>query len=167
MKQHVDLTITILDQKNAVYRLALSILKNSHEAEDIVQEVHFALWKQRKKLAEIRSIRAFALTVARNLCLNQLKKKRLTSLNSSNHDSSVVAASLENIDKLNRVHSIIRGLPEDQSTALLLRGVEGLEIAEIADILKTSQNNVHVLLHRARKRLKEEYNKLESYGIKE
>lgn len=167
MERNLDPTNIIIEQEHPVFRLALSILKNQQEAEDIVQEVLIVLWKKRKLLSEYRSLKAFAMTVTRNLCLNQLtrrQRKNLIPHDPQNNKPSYQP--IENNDKLNRVHKIILSLPEDQSTALFLRGVEGFEIDEIANMLKISENNVHVILHRARKRLREEYEKIESYGIK-
>ena len=63
----------VLPVKNKLYRLALRLIGDAEEAQDIVQEIFLRLWSKREKLREYRSIEAFAMTMTRNLCLDKLK----------------------------------------------------------------------------------------------
>lgn len=65
----------ILPSKNRLYRLALSLLKDADEANDMLQEAMLKLWTNRQKLAECQSIEAFAMRMLRNLCLDRIKSK--------------------------------------------------------------------------------------------
>jgi len=68
--------IEVLPLKHKLYRFAKRLLKNATEAEDIVQEVFIRLWSRREKLSEYKSIEAFAMTITKNLCLDNLKSKK-------------------------------------------------------------------------------------------
>ncbi len=56
-------------------RYAGFFIKNSEEAEDLVQDVFFQLWKNRKKINQEKSISAFIFTQLKNKCLNSIKRK--------------------------------------------------------------------------------------------
>ena len=46
----------VLPVSRRIYRLALRILKNTHDAEDIAQEICMKLWDIRKELANIKKL---------------------------------------------------------------------------------------------------------------
>ena len=64
-------------------------------------------------------------------------------------DDRLVAARLAD-----RVHVLLAELPESQRQVVVLRDVEGLPSAEVADLLGVSEGNQRVLLHRGRARLR-------------
>ena len=53
-----------------------------------------------------------------------------------------------------RVQSLLTALPDSQRQVVVLRDVEGLPAAEVAELLGVSDGNQRVLLHRARARLR-------------
>ena len=59
-----------------LYGYAFRILRNQEEAEDAVQEVFIKLWNMGKKLDEYNSIEALAVTMIKNFCIDQLRKKK-------------------------------------------------------------------------------------------
>jgi RNA polymerase sigma-70 factor (family 1) len=59
---------------NRIYKVSLSYLKSPILAEEVVQDVFFKLWFQRKNLAHLHSVEAWLYTVCKNLILNYLKK---------------------------------------------------------------------------------------------
>ena len=63
----------VLPLKDKLYRLALRITLNNAEAEDVVQETLIKVWNRRSQWEEIESIEAFALTICRNLSLDNIK----------------------------------------------------------------------------------------------
>ena len=65
----------ILIHKDAMYRLALRMLRNEEDAQDIVQDSLVKLWNKRKVLEDIRSYKSFALTIIRNACIDLIRKR--------------------------------------------------------------------------------------------
>jgi len=160
---------TVLPLKDKVFRLAKRLLISIDEAEDATQELFLKLWKNKKKLTKYRSVEAFAMTMTKNYCLDQLKAKRsnnLTLVHSNYKDTTIsLERSIELKDCVNRVHSLIENLPEKQKIIIQLRDIENFEFEEIGKILDLQPTAVRVSLSRARKTIREQLIKQQNYGI--
>src|SRR6187431_3365038 len=66
----------VLPLQNSLYRLAYAMLRNREEAEDVVQEIFYRLWSKKNVLGELDSIKAFALKMTKNLCLDKIKGRK-------------------------------------------------------------------------------------------
>lgn len=169
MKQHtfIDLMKPVQDK---MYRLALRLLVSKEAAEDATQEVMLKLWSRKNKLSSYNNLEAFAMTVTKNHCLDQLKLKQNNNLRivHSNYDSgeTSVQRQVEVKDDLNWVQKIIEELPEQQRILIHLREVEQYEYEEIAKMTDMKETAIRVALSRARKKIKEEMIKRHRYGIK-
>ena len=69
-----------LSLAEALYGVAFYILENEADAEDAVQELYLKLWKNRDALDGIRSPKAYAMTLLRNLCLDRIRQARKLSV---------------------------------------------------------------------------------------
>ncbi len=58
-----------------LYRFARSLLKTHEEAEGLVQEVFFRVWKKRKNLSGRKSFQSFLFTIAYNVIIDKLRKR--------------------------------------------------------------------------------------------
>lgn len=169
MKQHkfVSLMKPVQDK---MYRMALRLLVSKEAAEDAVQEVMLKLWSRKQQLSSYNNLEAFAMTVTKNHCLDQLKLKQNSNLRivHSNYDNgeSSLQHRVEVRDDLNWVQKIIEELPEQQKILIQLREVEQYEYEEIAEMTGMQETAIRVALSRARKKLKEEMIKRHRYGIK-
>ncbi len=156
--------------KDKMFRLALRLLISKESAEDATQEVFLKLWNGNAKIKDYANLEAFAMTVTRNYCLDQLKSKQNSNLkmihnNYESHERSI-HEQLEITDELEQVSQIIRGLPEQQKIIFQLRDIEQYEFEEIAKITKMNETAIRVALSRVRKKIREELLKKHSYGIK-
>ncbi|MGB7842441.1 MAG: RNA polymerase sigma factor [Salinimicrobium sp.] len=168
MKQHtfIDLMKPVQDK---MYRLALRLLVSKEAAEDATQEVMMKLWSRKSKLSSYNNLEAFAMTVTKNHCLDQLKLKQNNNLRivHSNYDSGAsLQREVEVRDDLNWVQKIVAKLPEQQKILIQLREVEQYEYEEIAKMTDMKETAIRVALSRARKKIKEEMIKRHRYGIK-
>lgn len=155
--------------KDKVFRLAKRLLISTEEAEDTMQEVLGKLWNKKENLYAINSVEAFAMTMTRNYCLDQLKSKKAGNLK-INHDnytdeSSKVDQMLEDEDTMSWVERIINQLPEQQKIIIQLRDIEQYEFNEIAQIVDMNETAIRVALSRARKTVRQNMIKIHSYGI--
>ena len=156
--------------KDKMYRLALRLLISKESAEDATQEVFLKLWNRNEKIKDYANLEAFAMTVTRNYCLDQLKSKQNSNLkmihnNYESHERSI-HDQLETTDELEQVSKILEGLPEQQKIIFQLRDIEQYEFEEIAEITKMKETAIRVSLSRVRKKIREELLKKHSYGIK-
>ena len=168
MKQ-TDFLNTVLPFKDKVFRLAKRLLVSTDEAEDATQELYLKLWKNKNKLEDYKNIEAFAMTMTKNYCLDQLKAKRsnnLTLVHSNYKDNNIsLQREIELKDSVSRVHELIETLPEKQKLIIQLRDVENYEFEEIGKILDLQPTAVRVALSRARKAIREQLIKQHNYGI--
>jgi RNA polymerase sigma-70 factor, ECF subfamily len=72
---------------------------------------------------------------------------------------------LDERESVRRVKEIIDTLPEQQKSIIILRDIEQMEFEEIAEIMSMDMNLLRVTLSRARKKVREIYNTLYSYGL--
>ncbi len=159
---------TVLPLKDKVFRLAKRLLVSKDEAEDATQELYFKLWKNKNKIGEYRNVEAFAMTMTKNYCLDQLKAKRTDNLklvHSNYSDNRSLERSVEVADSVDRVHELIENLPQQQKLIIQLRDIEQYEYEEIGKILGLKPTAIRVSLSRARKTIRKALIKQHNYGI--
>ncbi|WP_339920881.1 RNA polymerase sigma factor [uncultured Flavobacterium sp.] len=168
MNQIEFLQITALF-KDKVFRLAKRLLISTEEAEDATQEILVKLWSKNESLVAINNVEAFAMTMTKNYCLDQLKSRRAGNVKISHDNFTDKSARLDKIledgDSLNWVEKIINQLPEQQKLIIQMRDIEQYEFEEIAKILEMNETAIRVALSRARKTIRENMSKIHSYGI--
>lgn len=148
-----------------LYGYAFRILQNQEESEDAVQEIFIKLWNMGEKLEEYSSIDALATTMTKNHCIDQFRKKKHIDREENNlHDYSYITypsphEQLEQTESNDIIHDIIHNLPDKYKVVIRLREIEGLSYEEIAEKTKQNINTLRVTLSRARKIIRDEYNK--------
>ena len=165
-----DFVKLITPFKDKLFRLAKRLLVSTEEAEDATQEVLLKLWNKNEDLGNYNSLEAFAMTMTKNYCLDQLKAKRSGNLKLV-HDNYIdrqpsLENQLEAKDSLNWVEKAINELPEQQRMIIQMRDIEEYEFEEIAKILDMNETAIRVALSRGRKTIREFMLKTHDYGIK-
>ncbi|HMK06467.1 MAG TPA: RNA polymerase sigma factor [Flavobacterium sp.] len=155
--------------KDKVFRLAKRLLVSTEEAEDATQEVLVKLWNKNESLSAYNSVEAFAMTITKNYCLDQLKSKRAGNLkivhNNFTDREPSLQQKVEDNDSLDWVEKIINQLPQQQRLIVQMRDIEQYEFEEIAKILEMNETAIRVALSRARKTIREFMTKTHRYGI--
>lgn len=169
MREHTFLNI-INPVKDKMYRMALRLLTSKEAAEDATQEVILKLWNRREKIKSYVNVEAFAMTVTKNYCLDQLKSKQNSNLRivHQNYESNNISLQkeIEVNDEMEWLGRIVASLPEQQKLIFQLRDIEQYEYEEIAKIMEMNQTAIRVNLSRARKAIREKLLKKHNYGIK-
>ena len=130
------------------------MLASPEDAEDILQEVFVAA--HRAILADNRAIKArpWLYRIARNRCLNHLRKpvpEGQDSMDVHPHENGVsVADRVQKREEFRALIADVGELPETQRTALLLREIDAMAYEEIAVAMDTTVPAVKSLLVRAR-----------------
>ncbi len=163
---------TMIPLSGRLYRFAWRYLEDKEESKDAVQEVFVKLWNMRDQIRDLNSVEAFAMRVTRNHCLDLIKRNRTVSLDGYAAYYDAVAeeddpsAILQRNESVRHLQDIIRRLPEPQRSVILLKDVEGFEPGEICDQLHINDGNFRVILSRARRKVREEFEKLYANGNK-
>lgn len=147
---------TILRNKDMVYRLAFSQMKNRDDADDVFQEVFCRYMKKQQKFNSAEHEKAWFIRVTLNCCktvMTSFWKTRVAEL-----DENMEMPEAERVE----LESALRQLPKNYNAVLHLFYYEDLSVEEISKILKTSKSNVRMLLTRARRALKEILERSES-----
>ncbi len=160
----------VLPAKQKLYRMALFMLQNKEEAEDILQDVFLKLWTNKHKLHAYASIEALAMSITKNLCLDKLKaKKNKPLVDVADLEMGTPEANpyqlLEQTDLVRKVQELLKNLPEQQRLVLHLRDVEGYSYEEIEQVTGLHVNVLRVNLSRARKSVREGLLKMEKYAL--
>ena len=113
--------------KDKLFRLAKRLLVSTEEAEDATQEIVVKLWNKQETLGEYKSVEAFAMTMTKNYCLDQLKSKRAGNLrivhNNFTDREAGVQQQVEDRDSWKWAEKIINELPEQQRLIVQMRDI--------------------------------------------
>ncbi len=145
----------------AVYRLALAILNDPQEAEDIAQETFLRAGQALGGFRQECNPKTWLFSIAANLCRSQIRKhhtrrmletavKSIQVLFSGERDPEETLLQVEQEDLL--IQSV-RDLDEKHRVPLLLFYAEEMSTEEIAQALQISLGTVHSRLHYARRQL--------------
>jgi RNA polymerase sigma-70 factor, ECF subfamily len=144
------------------FRIALDFTHDAEEAKDLSQEAFLRAFSRIKQFDGRSSFYTWFYRLVVNLCLDHTRRKRkviwerldserddglerkeLTD-NTSGPDQVAIAGETKR-----RVDETLEAMPKKQRTAFILRNHEGMPIADIARVMKTTEGTVRVYLHRA------------------
>ena len=149
----------LVDQyAGALYRVAYSVLRNSTDAEDAVQEAFLRVLRHRDTLDEVRDQRVWLIRIVWNVALD---RKRRAKTRPETDDVSELARvlpstglSAEELAAAAEHHAHVLGcveqLPAKEREVLLLSAFEELTSVEIAAVLDITESSVRSRLFRAR-----------------
>jgi RNA polymerase sigma-70 factor (ECF subfamily) len=154
------------DNQPKVYRLALSLAGNAHDAEDITQEAFFRAFRSYDSFREESSFFTWIYRIAVNVSNDYLKQRAKMPIETLTED---MGFSLEEIidsnpannpetellgyqARIKCLHAMTECLPLEQRKVFCLAITMGLPHKQIAEILECSVGSVKTTLHRARKR---------------
>lgn len=133
---------------NDVYNIAYTVLKDSFESEDVVQEVFIRVWNARPRLDETANLWSFLYVITKRISLNKLRDARAKTIEHISMlefvFSDVKKCDDDTIAKeiLALEYEVLRKLPDQQKKVYLLSRVEGLTYKEIADQMNIAPNTV-------------------------
>jgi RNA polymerase sigma-70 factor (ECF subfamily) len=143
-----------------VYSVALRVLKDAGEAEDVMQEIFVQVWKNPGVFVSGKgSLGGWLVVVARNRSIDVIRRRRPTeqvelfALPSSTN----LAREAERNSLLGKIRGVMVSLPEEQRNSVELAFFEGLSHSEIAektgDPLGTVKTRIRLALTSIRKAL--------------
>lgn len=169
VRQEVDVAGLVERHAALLFRVAHSVLRDSHEAEDVVQDTFVRVLQHRSELPAVRDERVWLLRIAWNLALDRCRRTRPQQVDAAFAETlaaKLVPADrqLDEAERLRRVLQAMDALPKGERAALLLSAVEEMTTAEVGKVLGKSESAVRALLFRARARLRERLMEMEKKG---
>lgn len=154
-----QLRALIDDHADAVYRVAYGVLRDRGLAEDVVQETMVKAWEGLDQFRGDASLRTWVLRIAHNTSISALRRRRDLATapedlpdrgTGPGDDTAGRAAGRADLAALRRA---LDGLDELSRTIVVLREVEGLSYAQIAEAVDVPLGTVKTRLLRARRAL--------------
>ncbi len=145
--------------------VALRMLGNVEDAEDMVQEVYMKLWNKREELPDVQNMEAYCVALTKNMCIDRLRLAEVDRVDVDDFPLSLAAADdiasqLERQDAVEQVKLIIETLPEKQQQVITLRDIRECTFEEIEEQTGLTAVNVRALLSRARKTIRERFKRV-------
>lgn len=144
--------------REKLHRSAIRFLRDEEEAKDALQDTFFRLWKNGPPQTETEA-RNKLFAVLKNICIDRLRKQPTFPI--SDCDTESIAVMPDDSEDINRLEQLLStGLTDIQRQIYKLVIHDGLEYDNIASTLDMSIEAVRMNMSRARKKIRENYQKL-------
>ena len=141
--------------RGAVYGLALSYLKNGHDADDVAQDTFVRIWEKAPLYRPQGSPMAWILTIAKNLALMRLREQgKITDLSQEDWESFAIPSPAVTAEEREVLHAALTALDDTERQVILLHAVSGLKHREIAELLEIPLATALSKYHRGLKKLR-------------
>lgn len=150
--------------ETSIFRLALSIVGDPADANEITQETFIAALRSLPSYQEKQSFKAWLYTIALNHSRSHLRKRKVlerlrTTLTSIFRIETEKQVSPEELviqsEKETQIWNSLHQLDERHRTVVVLRYFHELSVAEISEILSVNEGTIHSRLHSAREKLRD------------
>ena len=164
------LVVVIERYQNDVFRFCLHYLKEVESSREMTQETFLRVFSARDRFDVERKFKPWMLCIARNLCFNELKRKKTVCMESLEEHASAARENDGNLsqsednnpdeimmeqEKREALLKVVESLPEDAQELIKLRYFEKLSSREIAEIVESTEGAVRTRLHRILKQMKD------------
>ncbi|MDR3061402.1 MAG: sigma-70 family RNA polymerase sigma factor [Dysgonamonadaceae bacterium] len=152
-----------------VYNVILRLVNNKEDAEDIMQEVFVKVFKSLSGFKEESEFSTWLYRIAYNTTLSELRKKKMVLYSFENNFSNPENEDIDIHDDIDDVSTeeqiqyleqAIKMLNSDEALIITLFYLDDQSIEQISKVTNLTIANVKVKLHRIRKKLAIEINKL-------
>jgi RNA polymerase sigma-70 factor (ECF subfamily) len=159
----------VTEHQTYVFNLAVRVLGNEQEAEDVAQEAFVRAWLGLPRFRAKARFGTWIYRIVTNLCYNRLPKLRreLSAigeediLDRADHPAGAPQEGVEAAERRAWLHRQIEELPESFRLLVTLRYQQDLPYEEIASITSLPMGTVKTGLFRAKERLRSAWNSYE------
>jgi len=145
--------------KACVMAVAMNILGNREDAEDVCQETFIQIFRNLEYFDARLSFRSWLYAILFHRCLDVLKKKRrfrnLTSKVRNESSGRFASQAYNPEEKRQLSQHILKQLSPKERTALCLWANEGFTAVEISEVLRCSESTARVYLFNARRKIRQ------------
>jgi RNA polymerase sigma-70 factor (ECF subfamily) len=142
----------------SVFRFAMKMCRNRDDAEDVAQETLLQAVRSAKEVRGTSSFTTWLYAVARSFCIKVRRRQKKQPHHDEGRDTAIEKPSGDRMpdddaivrELTDALEAAITGLEDKYREVIVLRDVEGLSAAEVAEVLGTTIEAVKSRLHRAR-----------------
>ncbi len=144
--------------KGPVYSFCYKMLLDSDSAKDVMQETFLRVYENRDRLLKTSSFKSWLFTIARNQCLNSLRRSgRHVGLQPDTSELIVASETpftkMEKLEQVKFVAQFLDSLNPDYREVIILREYQNLTYEEIAAVTRSTISAVKSRLFKARRKL--------------
>ena len=147
--------------KNLVFTIAVKILKNREDAEELAQDVFIKAFEVLNTFKKESKFSTWLYRIAFNMAVSKTRKKKLPTVNLETEiienfsidDIVPDMQELSNEEQKNCIEKALKVLPYEENIIITLFYYDDKSIEEISEITSLTVSNVKVKLHRIRKKL--------------
>jgi RNA polymerase sigma-70 factor (ECF subfamily) len=142
--------------KAAVFAFVYKMVLDRQAAQDITQDTFVRVYEHRERLVATRAFKSWLFTIARNQCLNYLRKSgRTDTLDEPDALPSLrsPSADLERSDAIRFVNHVLARLSTEYREVLILREYQNLSYEDIAAVTRSTESAVKSRLFKARRKM--------------
>ncbi len=159
--------LLVQDHGPRIFRLALRMLGNREEAEDVQQETFLQAYRNLHKFRGESSFATWLYSIAAHLCLSRRRRAARCPREAAQEADDLADAREDTQEQIRaleaavRVQAALAKLPPPERLLLVLKFIEELSHEEIAHILGCSVESSRSRLLRAKRRFREQYENME------
>jgi RNA polymerase sigma-70 factor (ECF subfamily) len=142
---------------DAIFRHCYFRIFDRERGKDLMQETFVRAWGYLQEGKTVDNMRAFLYRIANNLIIDEIRKKKEVSLDDlrtkgwdPGYDGTV---DMQKRVEEGKIFAMLHRVQKDYREVIIMRYIDGLSPAEIAEILGESANTISVRLHRGIKQL--------------
>jgi RNA polymerase sigma-70 factor (ECF subfamily) len=144
-----------------VYNVALRIVRNSLDAQEVTQDVFMKIYHNLKSFGFRCSFRTWVYRIALNTAIDRYRQILRLNKGRLNYDDAQTEGSCapdvlrqaDQLDSQAKINKLLDRLDSKQKACILLREIEGLSYKDIAGVLRVPVNTVRSRLKRGRQAL--------------
>lgn len=162
MAEHDQSALAELYRKTSasVYGFALSILKNAHDAEDVLHDCYITAYSAAAGYRSAGKPMAWILTITKNLCLMKIRERsRQSDMPEEDWDRWLDSGDISTQEARLVLAEYMKRLSDVERQIVVLHAVAGFKHREIAEMLELPLSNVLSKYNRALKKLKTQFGK--------
>lgn len=122
--------------KTSVYGFALSLLKNTHDAEDVMQNTYVNIYRTAALYEDRGKPMAWVLTITKNLCFEKMRKQKHEEILPEFSDYNIKFSEQMSVDDKLLIEFCLNALTPIERKIVVLHTVSGLKHREIATLLE-------------------------------
>lgn len=150
-----DFLIAYDEYSDALFRFAMLKTGDHEKALDVVQTTFMRVWRHIKSDRPITHMRGFLYRIARNVIIDEHRRKQSHSLETIEAEIGIIADDTDHFEQtvvqfdIEQIQRFVDAMPENYREVIVLRFLEDCSLEEISVALNISKNNLSVRIHRA------------------
>jgi RNA polymerase sigma-70 factor (ECF subfamily) len=153
----------LADSSTLAFRIAYSVLRRREDAEDVAQEALARAYRKLRSLRDADRLRPWLVRICWRMALDHRRAARRRERREQAAAEPAVSPGPPTVEEVAaenqfraRLFAAIDALPEKHRIVIVLAGIEGYDIGEVAALLELPEGTVKSRLHAARRRLMED-----------